>query len=169
VAGLGNTGRSHAPAHHRNPGLEIVSLVNRSAAKLADELAHDRVESSFAGALQTARPDLAFINTCSDTHTGFAVKAIEAGCHAFVKAPPATAVGDALRVVDCAKGDRPQAGHRLHPAPPPVLGAAYHGGKGARRAFFRMKFDQQSSGATWQAHKQLVQTTSPIVDCGVHR
>lgn len=33
---------------------------------------------------------------------------------------------------------------------------------------FRMNLNQQSSGATWQTHKQLMQTTSPIVDCGVH-
>jgi predicted dehydrogenase len=33
---------------------------------------------------------------------------------------------------------------------------------------FRMNLNQQSSGATWETHKQLMQTTSPIVDCGVH-
>jgi predicted dehydrogenase len=33
---------------------------------------------------------------------------------------------------------------------------------------FRMNLNQQSSGATWETHKQLMKTTSPIVDCGVH-
>ena len=33
---------------------------------------------------------------------------------------------------------------------------------------FRMNLNQQSSGATWATHRQLMQTTSPIVDCGVH-
>ena len=33
---------------------------------------------------------------------------------------------------------------------------------------FRMNLNQQSSGPTWETHKQLMQTTSPIVDCGVH-
>src|SRR5690606_9005517 len=28
--------------------------------------------------------------------------------------------------------------------------------------------NQQSSGKTWETHRQLMQTTSPIVDCGVH-
>ena len=33
---------------------------------------------------------------------------------------------------------------------------------------FRMNLNQQSSGHTWETHKQLMQTTSPIVDCGIH-
>jgi predicted dehydrogenase len=33
---------------------------------------------------------------------------------------------------------------------------------------FRLNLNQQSSGATWATHRQLMQTTSPIVDCGVH-
>jgi predicted dehydrogenase len=31
-----------------------------------------------------------------------------------------------------------------------------------------MNLNQQSSGAQWEAHKRLLQTLSPIVDCGVH-
>ena len=33
---------------------------------------------------------------------------------------------------------------------------------------FRLNLNQQSSGAEWDTHKALMQTTSPIVDCGVH-
>ena len=33
---------------------------------------------------------------------------------------------------------------------------------------FRMNLNQQSSGAAWEAHKRLLQSLSPIVDCGVH-
>ena len=32
----------------------------------------------------------------------------------------------------------------------------------------RMNLNQQSSGAQWQVHKQLMNSISPIVDCGVH-
>jgi len=32
----------------------------------------------------------------------------------------------------------------------------------------RMNLNQQSSGANWETHKNLLRTTSPIVDCGVH-
>jgi predicted dehydrogenase len=31
-----------------------------------------------------------------------------------------------------------------------------------------MNLNQQSSGPTWETHRQLMKTTSPIVDCGVH-
>jgi predicted dehydrogenase len=33
---------------------------------------------------------------------------------------------------------------------------------------FRMNLNQQSSGPEWETHKALMQTTSPLVDCGVH-
>ena len=33
---------------------------------------------------------------------------------------------------------------------------------------FRLNLNQQSSGPTWDTHKSLMDTTSPIVDCGVH-
>jgi len=33
---------------------------------------------------------------------------------------------------------------------------------------FRMNLNQQSSGAAWAIHKRLMETTSPVVDCGVH-
>ena len=32
----------------------------------------------------------------------------------------------------------------------------------------RMNLNQQSSGSFWQVHKNLMRSTSPIVDCGVH-
>ena len=32
----------------------------------------------------------------------------------------------------------------------------------------RMNLNQQSSGEQWNIHKNLMNSTSPIVDCGVH-
>jgi predicted dehydrogenase len=32
----------------------------------------------------------------------------------------------------------------------------------------RLNLNQQSAGLHWETHKRLMQTTSPIVDCGVH-
>ena len=32
----------------------------------------------------------------------------------------------------------------------------------------RMNLNQQSAGSFWQVHKNLMRSTSPIVDCGVH-
>jgi predicted dehydrogenase len=33
---------------------------------------------------------------------------------------------------------------------------------------FRMNLNQQSSGAQWETHRRLMDSVSPIVDCGVH-
>jgi predicted dehydrogenase len=97
------------------------------------------------------------------------VLALEAGCHVFVEKPLATSVVDARRVVDAAKanGRKLVVGYilRHHPswmrliAEARALGGPY---------VFRMNLNQQSSGPTWATHRQLMQTTSPIVDCGVH-
>ncbi len=169
VTGLGNMGRSHALAYQRNPGFEIVGLVNRSTIELPAELSHYRILSDFADALREVKPGLCSINTYSDSHADYAVAAMEAGCDVFVEKPLATTVGDAERVVAAAKAnDRKLViGYilRHHPswmrliAEARALGGPY---------VFRMNLNQQSSGATWATHKQLMQTTSPIVDCGVH-
>ncbi len=169
VAGLGNMGRSHALAYATNPGFEIAALVNRSDVKLPGPLAGREIRRSFEDALREERPDVASINTYSDSHADYAVKALEAGCHVFVEKPLATTVADAERVVAAAKanGRKLVIGYilRHHPswirliAESRALGGPY---------VFRMNLNQQSSGATWETHKQLMQTTSPIVDCGVH-
>ena len=95
--------------------------------------------------------------------------AMEQGAHVFVEKPLATTVADARRVVDCAKANNRKVvvGYilRHHPswmrliAEARALGGPY---------VFRLNLNQQSSGSTWEVHKTLMQTTSPIVDCGVH-
>jgi predicted dehydrogenase len=169
VAGLGNMGRSHALAYHNNPGFEIVGLVNRSKVDLVPELQGYTIHPSFEAALKELKPDLCSICTYSDSHADYAVMAFEAGCDAFVEKPLATTVADAERVVAAAKaaGRKLIVGYilRHHPswvrliAEARLLGGPY---------VFRMNLNQQSSGPTWATHKALMQTTSPIVDCGVH-
>mgnify|MGYP000948345750 FL=1 len=169
VAGLGNMGRSHALAYATNPGYEIAALVNRSDVDLPGPLAGRPIGRSFEDAIRTERPDVACISTYSDSHADYAVMALEAGCHVFVEKPLATTVADARRVVDAAKasGRKLVVGYilRHHPSwmrlieEARALGGPY---------VFRMNLNQQSSGPTWGTHKQLMQTTSPIVDCGVH-
>jgi predicted dehydrogenase len=78
-------------------------------------------------------------------------------------------VKDARRVVDCARAHNRKVvvGYilRHHPSwmrlisEARALGGPY---------VFRLNLNQQSSGSTWEVHKTLMQTTSPIVDCGVH-
>ena len=169
VAGLGSMGRSHALAYHRHSGFEIAGLVNRSTPRLSAELTSYAVQPDFAGALHELKPELVSINTYSDTHADYAVMALEQGAHVFVEKPLATNVADAERVVAAAKANKRKlvVGYilRHHPswvrliAEARKLGGPY---------VFRMNLNQQSSGAGWRTHKALMETTSPIVDCGVH-
>jgi len=167
VAGLGNMGLSHALAHH---GLssDIVGLINRSDIELPEPLQKYPRFHSFEKGLET-NPDLVVIATYSDSHANFACQAMEAGAHVFVEKPLATTLGDARRVVAKATdtGRKLVVGCilRHHPSwtrlidEARALGGPY---------VFRLNLNQQSSGAEWETHKALMQTTSPIVDCGVH-
>jgi predicted dehydrogenase len=169
VAGLGNMGRSHALAYHNNRGFEIVGLVNRSKPVLDAALDGYTIHPDFETALAELKPDLCAICTYSDSHADYAVMAFEAGCDVFIEKPLATTVADAERVVAAAKaaGKKLVIGYilRHHPSwqrlisEARTLGGPY---------VFRMNLNQQSSGPTWETHKALMQTTSPIVDCGVH-
>ena len=173
VAGLGNMGLSHALAYHKHPGFNIVGLINRSVPVLPEELRHYPLFNDYFTALeqlnQHTRLDVVSINTYSDTHAEYAIHAFNLGCHVFLEKPIATNVDDAKAVVKAAKEHSKKliVGYilRHHPSwitlidEAKALGGPY---------VFRLNLNQQSSGETWLTHKQLMQTTSPIVDCGVH-
>ncbi|WP_413717748.1 Gfo/Idh/MocA family protein [Silicimonas sp. MF1-12-2] len=168
IAGLGNMGLSHALAHHAHPEAEIVGLVNRSPVELPEALAGYPRFATFEEGMATV-PDLVVIATYSDSHADYACAAMEAGAHVFVEKPLATTVADARRVVATAErtGRKLVVGYilRHHPSwirlieEARALGGPF---------VFRLNLNQQSSGAEWETHKALMQTTSPIVDCGVH-
>ncbi len=169
VAGLGNMGRSHALAYHHNPGFEIVGLVNRSLVDLPCELSGYPQSQDYQSALAELSPDLVSINTYSESHADYAVAAMDAGAHVFVEKPLATTVEDAKRVVAKARetGRKLVVGYilRHHPSWQTLIQQARDlGGP----YVFRLNLNQQSSGPTWETHKSLMKTTSPIVDCGVH-
>jgi len=169
IAGLGNMGLSHALAHHHHSDAQIVGLVNRSGHVDHPALADYPTYSEFQTALAETNPDLVVIATYSDSHADYACAAMEAGAHVFVEKPLATNVADARRVVETATrlNRKLVVGYilRHHPswmrliAEARDLGGPY---------VFRLNLNQQSSGAEWETHKALMQTTSPIVDCGVH-
>lgn len=169
VAGLGNMGRSHALAYHRIDGFEIAGLVNRSPLALPDELVGYELTHSFEDTLRALKPDLASISTYSDTHATYAIAALEQGVHVFLEKPIATTVEDANRVVDAAKanGRKLVVGYILRHHPSWIRLIREARGLGGPYVF-RLNLNQQSSGPTWAGHKHLMQTTSPIVDCGVH-
>ncbi len=169
VAGMGHMGISHAKAYHQQAGYSVCGLVNRSKPDLPEELKDYPVFSDFKVAFDELQPQLASISTYSDSHAEYAIHAMEAGAHVFIEKPLATNVADAIRVVDCAKANNRKlvVGYILRHHPSWVrliqearkLGGPY---------VFRMNLNQQSSGPTWETHQRLMDTTPPIVDCGVH-
>jgi predicted dehydrogenase len=166
IAGLGNMGMSHALGQTKL-GSDLV-LVNRSPVDLPDALGKVPLFKTFDEGLATG-PDLVVIATYSDSHADYACAAMQAGAHVFVEKPLATTVEDARRVVETARRLNRKLGVgyilRHHPswmrliAEARAMGGPY---------VFRLNLNQQSRGREWETHKQLMQTTSPIVDCGVH-
>ena len=171
VVGLGNMGMSHALAYSRIDGFDVAAVCERNIAKrqLPKALARARKYTSFDAALAETRPDVVSINTWSDTHADYAVKAMEAGAHVFIEKPIAETVAEAERVVATAQrtGRKLVVGYilRHHPSWTRFIELARTLGT---PLVFRMNLNQQSSGLQWEAHKRLLQTLSPIVDCGVH-
>jgi len=171
VVGLGNMGMSHARAYARIDGFEVVAVCERRIAerRLPADIAAAARFADFDQALQASRPDIVSVNTWSDTHAPYAIRAMEAGAHVFVEKPLAETVADAQAVVDAARrtGRKLVVGYilRHHPSWTKFIELARTLGS---PLVFRMNLNQQSSGAAWEAHKRLLQSLSPIVDCGVH-
>jgi predicted dehydrogenase len=171
VVGLGNMGLSHARAYAKLPGFEIAGVCSRSVRSMTrpTEVAGAPAFSSFDAALAQTKPDVVSINTFPDTHAEYAIKAMEAGAHVFVEKPLAETVAEAERVVQTAVRTKRKLviGYilRHHPSWLQFIELAKTLGT---PLVFRMNLNQQSSGAQWQTHKNLLNSLSPIVDCGVH-
>jgi predicted dehydrogenase len=172
VAGCGNMGASHARAYHRMPEFQIVGLVSRgptSRRALGKELGGVPEFGDYREALRVTRPDVVSINTYPETHGPFARAAIEAGCHVFCEKPLATTVEEAQAVVAAARASERKlvVGYilRVHPAWTRFIEIARTLGK---PLVMRMNLNQQSHGPAWNWHRNLMDSMSPIVDCGVH-
>ena len=171
--GAGHMGRSHAVAYHQIPEFEIVGIVTRSPesrAKLNAELGGGYAEyGSFDEALKDTKPDAVSISTYPDTHAEYAMKAFDAGCHVFIEKPLAETVVQAEAIVAKAKaaGLKLAIGYilRHHPSWIRFIEVARTLGK---PLVMRMNLNQQSSGSEWKTHKALMNSISPVVDCGVH-
>ena len=172
IVGLGNMGQSHALAYHQMPEIEIVGLCSRSALSmpdLPDILADYPRYEDYQTALTDLKPDAVCICTWPDTHAQFAKMAFAAGAHVFLEKPIAETVAESIEVIEAAReaGKKLVVGYilRHHPAWAAFVAEARQLGK---PLVMRMNLNQQSSGATWQVHQHLMQSLSPIVDCGVH-
>jgi predicted dehydrogenase len=172
VVGLGNMGLSHARAYKSIEGFEIAGLCSRDVEQRPEipaEFPGVARFGDYATALAATRPDAVSINTWPDTHAAFARMALEAGAHVFIEKPLAETVAEAEAIVALAsaRGRKLMIGYilRVHPSWAKFVEIGRTLGK---PLVMRMNLNQQSSGAQWATHKKLMETVSPIVDCGVH-
>ncbi len=172
VVGCGNMGGSHAWAYHTLHGFEICGLV--STGKSKETLNHKlgggyKLFNDFEEALDNTNPDAVCISTYPDTHENFAIRALEKGCHVFIEKPIADSVEGAMRVAEAARtsGKKLLVGYilRHHPSWQKFIQLSHTLGK---PLVMRMNLNQQSQGAMWTLHRNLMKSLSPIVDCGVH-
>ena len=172
VVGLGNMGLSHARAYAANEGFEIAGLCSRGIETREDlrlEFPGIPLFADYAGALKALKPDAVSINTWPDTHAAYAKMAFKAGCHLFIEKPLAGTVAEAEEIVTMAEtaGKKLVIGYilRVHPSWIKFVEVGKTLGK---PLVMRMNLNQQSSGVQWDVHKHLMNSISPIVDCGVH-
>jgi len=172
VVGLGTMGTAHARAYHALAGFEICGLMSRSIRARSDlpaELADYPRFEDFDQALAATGPDAVSINSWPDSHADLALRAMDADCHVFLEKPIATTLDDALAVVAKAKARERKLvlGYilRHHPSWTRLVEIGRTLGK---PLVMRMNLNQQSSGAAWTGHKNLMASVTPLVDCGVH-
>ncbi len=173
VVGCGNMGSSHALAYHEIDDFNIVGLVDRQQnprEKLNQKLGgRYSLFDDFEKALEITKPDVVSINTYPDTHEKYAVQALESGAHVFVEKPISPTEEGCRRVVQTAQTANKKllTGYilRHHPSWIRFVEIAQTLGK---PLVMRMNLNQQSKGNTWETHKNLMKSASPIVDCGVH-
>lgn len=172
VVGCGNMGASHATAYHSLEGFEICGIVSTGNSKvvLNEKLGGGYpLFSDYYEALAHTKPDAVCISTYPDTHEAFAISAMESGAHVFIEKPLADSVEGSQRVADAAKkyGRKLLVGYilRYHPSWERFIELSSGMGK---PLVMRMNLNQQSQGAKWMVHRNLMKSLSPIVDCGVH-
>lgn len=164
-------GTSHGRAFRAIDGFELCGIVTRgdSGARLAEQLGGMPHYRSFEKALATTRPDAVAVASFAETHVRFASLALETGCHVFVEKPLAENLEDATALVELAakKSLALVVGYilRHHPSWKSFIEFARGLGK---PLVMRMNLNQQSQGLEWATHKAIMQSTSPLVDCGVH-
>jgi predicted dehydrogenase len=172
VVGLGTMGTSHARAYRAIEGFELVGLCTRNAAARRD------LDQEFGGlprfetlteALAHLKPDAVAICTYTEHHAPMALEALAAGAHVFCEKPLANTLHAAEKVIAAARAANRAllVGYilRVHPSWTRFVEIGRTLGK---PLVMRMNLNQQSSGSFWKVHKNLMRSTSPIVDCGVH-
>jgi len=172
VVGVGNMGKAHAKSYYKIDEFNLVGLVARSPEKrnqLSKELGNVPQFDDFDKALKETKPDIVSINSYTETHKDFAIKSLNSGAHIFIEKPLAENIKDAEEIISLAKKKNKKilVGYilRHHPTWKKFIKLSHNLGS---PLVMRMNLNQQSSGDQWTVHKNLMNSTSPIVDCGVH-
>lgn len=172
IIGCGNMGSSHAKAYQALDGFEICGLLSTGDSKHRLNTLLGRQYPTFSDvdeAIAATRPDAVCISTYPDTHEAYILKALAQDCHVFVEKPIADTLAGARRVRAAVLASKKKliVGYilRYHPS---WITFVEEARKLGTPLVMRMNLNQQSHGATWATHKSLMQTVSPIVDCGVH-
>ena len=165
-------GASHARAYAALDEFELVGVVSRgpeSREALSAELGGVPTYGDALAAIAEAKPDAVSINTYPDTHYELCKAALEAGAHVFIEKPLAETLEQCEELVALSreKGLALIVGYilRVHPAWTKFIEVARTLGK---PLVMRMNLNQQSRGKEWATHRALMDSISPIVDCGVH-
>ena len=172
VIGAGHMGISHARAYSKLEGFEICGVVTRSlesSQNMVDELGSIPQYVDFNQALREAKPDAVSISSYTETHFPYTIAALDFGCHVFVEKPLAETVEKARTIAIKSKevNRKVVVGYILRHHPSWIKFIEIARDMGSPLAM-RMNLNQQSKGENWETHKNLMKTTSPIVDCGVH-
>ena len=172
VVGVGNMGSAHARAYSKIDQFELVGLVARTPErrkKLSLELGNIKEYDNFDIALKDSKPDVVSINTYTESHKEYAVKSLKSGAHIFIEKPLAENIEDAEEIINEAKKQNKKivVGYILRHHPTWKKFISISQGLGSPLVM-RMNLNQQSSEDQWEVHKKLMNSTSPIVDCGVH-
>lgn len=165
-------GASHAKAYEAHHAFDICGLVSRGSSKnaLHAELKGDYpLFDDYESALIQTKPEAVCISTYPETHEPYTLAALDMGCHVFLEKPIATTVAGGLRISEKAKAlnKKVVVGYilRHHLVWKRFIEETQKLGK---PLVMRMNLNQQSQGYMWNVHKSLMQSLSPIVDCGVH-
>ena len=172
VVGVGNMGSAHARAYSKIDQFKLVGLVARTPErreKLSLELGNIKEYDNFDIALKDSKPDVVSINTYTESHKEYAVKSLKSGAHIFIEKPLAENIEDAEEIINEAKKQNKKivVGYILRHHPTWKKFISISQGLGSPLVM-RMNLNQQSSEDQWEVHKKLMNSTSPIVDCGVH-
>ena len=172
VVGVGHMGASHARAYQYLDGFDLSGLVAPSPLRrraLAEELGGIDQFDNLEEALLKTQPQAVAICSYPDTHYRYTMQCLRYGAHVFLEKPVAESVEEANQIVDLARQKQKKVvvGYilRHHPAWIQFIKVARTLGK---PLVMRMNLNQQSSQDKWITHKQLMNSMSPIVDCGVH-